>query len=120
VADNLYVYSASVPVPYVTTHLRTLAQLEHVVIAQSTIDPYGSYVVPETIDIGGLSLMPAKTGLLPSLKQKNKLLHFGYVTQWEIFRRVGYTQQALCFDYPPVPRQHFMYPRFSSVDSRPI
>jgi 8-oxo-dGTP pyrophosphatase MutT (NUDIX family) len=49
----VYVYTASVPVPYVTTHLRTYAQLEHVVKAQSTINPDGSYVVPETIDIGG-------------------------------------------------------------------
>jgi 8-oxo-dGTP pyrophosphatase MutT (NUDIX family) len=58
----VYVYSASVPVPYVTTHLRTPAQLEQAVRAQSTISPGGSYVVPETIDVGGLNLTPAKTG----------------------------------------------------------
>jgi ADP-ribose pyrophosphatase YjhB (NUDIX family) len=55
----VYVYSAFVPVPYVTSHLRTLAQLEQVVTAQSTINPDGSYVVPETLDIGGLNLTPA-------------------------------------------------------------
>jgi hypothetical protein len=60
----VYVFSAYVLVPYVTTHLRTPAQLEHVVTAQSTINHDGSYVVPETIDIGGLSLAPAKQGLL--------------------------------------------------------
>jgi 8-oxo-dGTP pyrophosphatase MutT (NUDIX family) len=38
----VYVYTASVPVPYVTIHLRTPAQLEHVVTAQSTINPDGS------------------------------------------------------------------------------
>jgi 8-oxo-dGTP pyrophosphatase MutT (NUDIX family) len=69
----VYVYTASVPVPYVTTHLRTLALLEQVVTAQSTIDPDGSYIVPETIDIGGLSFTPAKTGLLPAVKQKKRV-----------------------------------------------
>jgi hypothetical protein len=54
----VYVYSAFVPIPYVTTHLCTLAQLEHVVTTQSTINPDGYYVVPETIDIGGMSLRP--------------------------------------------------------------
>jgi hypothetical protein len=52
----VYVYSASVPVPYVTTHLRTHAKLEHVVNAQSTINPYCSYVVQKTIVIVGLRL----------------------------------------------------------------
>jgi ADP-ribose pyrophosphatase YjhB (NUDIX family) len=33
----VYVFSACVPVPYVTTHLRTHAELEQVVTAQSTI-----------------------------------------------------------------------------------
>jgi ADP-ribose pyrophosphatase YjhB (NUDIX family) len=61
----VYVYTASVPVPYITTHLRTPAQLEHVMTTQSTINPDGSYVVPETVDVGGLNLTPAKTGLLP-------------------------------------------------------
>jgi 8-oxo-dGTP pyrophosphatase MutT (NUDIX family) len=60
----VYVYSAYVHVPCVTTHLRTPAQLEHAVTAQSTINPDGSYAVPETINVGGLNLTPAKTGLL--------------------------------------------------------
>jgi ADP-ribose pyrophosphatase YjhB (NUDIX family) len=55
----VYVYSASVPVPFVTSHLRTPAQLEQAVTAQSTIYPDGSYVVPETLYIGGLNLTPA-------------------------------------------------------------
>jgi nitrogen fixation protein FixH len=76
-----YVYTASVPVPYVTTHLRTPAQLEQAFTAQLTISPDGSYVVPETIDVGGLNLTPAKTGLLHVMKHKSELLHFGYVTQ---------------------------------------
>jgi ADP-ribose pyrophosphatase YjhB (NUDIX family) len=87
----VYVYTASIHVPYVTTQLRTHAQLEQAVTAQSTINPDGSYVVPETIDIGGLNLTPAKTGLLPAMKHKSELLHFGYVTQWETFRRAVYT-----------------------------
>jgi 8-oxo-dGTP pyrophosphatase MutT (NUDIX family) len=61
----VYVFSASVPDPYVTTHLRTSAQLEQVVTAKSTINSNGSYVVPAIIDIDGLSLTPVKQGLLP-------------------------------------------------------
>jgi ADP-ribose pyrophosphatase YjhB (NUDIX family) len=116
----VYVYSASVLVPYVTTHLRTLAQLEQAVTAQSTINPDDSYVVLETIDVGGLNLTPAKTGLLPFMKHKSELLHFGYVTQWETFRRAVYTSHALFDDDTTIPRQFFMYPRFSSVDSSPV
>jgi hypothetical protein len=111
------VYTAYVPVPFVTSHLRTPAQLEHVVSAQSTINPDGSYVVPETLDIGSLNLTPAKTGLLPAMKHNSELLHFGYVTQWETFRRAVYSSQALFHDDTTTPRQFFMYPRFSSVDS---
>jgi ADP-ribose pyrophosphatase YjhB (NUDIX family) len=55
----VYVYSAYVPVPFVTSHLRTPTQLEQAVTAESTINPDGSYVVPETLDIGGLDLTPA-------------------------------------------------------------
>jgi hypothetical protein len=54
--------SAYVIVPYVTTRLRTPAQLERAVTDQSTTNHDGSFVVPETIDIGGLLLTPAKDG----------------------------------------------------------
>jgi hypothetical protein len=47
----------------------------------------------------------------------SELLHFGYVTQWETFRRAVYTSQALFHDDTSIPRQFFMYPRSSSVDS---
>jgi ADP-ribose pyrophosphatase YjhB (NUDIX family) len=86
------VFSAHVLVPYVTAHLRTLApQLEQVITAHSTIKQDGSYVLPATTDLDGLSLTPAKHGLLLALKRKYELLHFGYVSQWETFRRVVYT-----------------------------
>jgi hypothetical protein len=42
------------------------------------------YVVPGTIDIGGLNLTPAKTGLLPAMKHKSELLHYGYVTNGKL------------------------------------
>jgi hypothetical protein len=100
----------------VTTNLRTPSQLEQAVTTQYTINPDCSHVVPEKIDIGGLTLTPAKTGLLPALKEKNELFHFGYVTHWGIFRRAIYTSQALFYDDSSVPRQFFMYPRFTSVD----
>jgi hypothetical protein len=50
------------------------------------------------------------------VKHKSELLHFGYVTQWEAFRRAVYTSQALFHDDTTIPRQFFMYPRFSTVD----
>jgi hypothetical protein len=113
----VYVYTTSVPVPYVTTHLRTLAQLEQVAVtAQSTINPDGSYVVPETNDVRGLNLTPANAGLLLAMKNKSELLHFGYVTQWETFRRAVYTSQALFHDDTSIPRQFFMYPQFSPFE----
>jgi ADP-ribose pyrophosphatase YjhB (NUDIX family) len=113
----VYVYTASVPIPYVTFLLRTHAQLEQDVTTHSTINPDGSYVVPDTIDVGGLTLTPAQTGLLPAMTHKSELLHFGYVTQWETFRRAVYTSHALFNDDSSIPRKFFMYPRFSSVDS---
>jgi hypothetical protein len=96
--------------------LRTHAQLKQAVTAQSTFNPDGSYIVPETIDVGGMNLTPAKTGLLPAMKHKSELLHFGHVTQWDTFRRAMYKSHALFHDDTSIPRQFFMYPRFSSVD----
>jgi 8-oxo-dGTP pyrophosphatase MutT (NUDIX family) len=112
----VYVFSASLHVRFVTAYLRTHAQLEHVVIAQSTINPDGSYVVPATIDIDGLSLTPAKHGLLPAVKRKYELLHFDYATQWETFRRYVYTHQVLCHDDTSLPKEFLFYSRFSSVE----
>jgi hypothetical protein len=54
------------------------------------------------------------------MKHKSELLHFGYVTQWETFRRAVYSSQALFHDDTTIPRQFFMYPRFLSVDSGPV
>jgi hypothetical protein len=118
--QNVYVYSAYVPVSFATRHLRTPAQLEQAVNAQPTINPDGSYIVPETIDIGGLNLTPAQTGLLSAVKHKSELLHFGNVTQWETFRRAVYTHQPLLHDDTTIPRQFLMYSRFTSVDSGPV
>jgi hypothetical protein len=81
------------------THLRTIAQLEQAITAQSsTINPDGYYVVPETIDVGGLTLTPAKTGLFHAMKHKSELHHFGYVTQWNILCRAVYTSKTLFYD----------------------
>jgi hypothetical protein len=71
---------------YVTANLRTPAKVDHVVQAQSTINHYGTYIVRESIDIGGLSLAPSKTRLLLAAQRKFDLLHFGFVAQWEAFR----------------------------------
>jgi ADP-ribose pyrophosphatase YjhB (NUDIX family) len=108
----VHIYSASVLVPYVTTHLRTPAKLEQAVTAQSTINLDGSYVVREPIDIGGLNLTPAETGLLNARKHKSELLHFGYVSQWGTFRRAMYTSHALFHDDTIVPRHFSCTPVF--------
>jgi hypothetical protein len=46
------------------------------------------------------------------MKHKSELLHFGYVTQWETFRRAVYTSQTLFYDDTSIPRQFLMYSRF--------
>jgi hypothetical protein len=55
----VYVYSASIPVLYLTANLQTLAKVLQVVRAQSPTYRDGTYVVPQSIDIGGLSLTPS-------------------------------------------------------------
>jgi 8-oxo-dGTP pyrophosphatase MutT (NUDIX family) len=116
----VYVYSASLPVMFAMSHLRTPAQVEQAVPAQSTINPNSTYVVPESINIDGLNLAPAKTWLLPVVKHKSELLHFGYVTQWETFRRAVYSHIPIFHDDTSIPRHFFMYSRFTSVDSGPV
>ena len=56
----VYVYSASIPVLFATNNLRTPAQVEQAVLEQSTVNPDGTYVVPETINIDGQTLTPAQ------------------------------------------------------------
>jgi ADP-ribose pyrophosphatase YjhB (NUDIX family) len=116
------VYVIRLPFPCRTLRFtcELLLNIEQASTTQSTINPDGSYVVPETIDIGGLNLTPAKTGLLLAMKHKSELLHFGYVNQWKTFRRAVYTSHALFHDDTSIPRQFFRYPRFSSVDSGPV
>jgi hypothetical protein len=43
---------------YVNANVRTPTKAEHVVIAQSTVDPDGFYVVPAMIAIDGLTMTP--------------------------------------------------------------
>jgi hypothetical protein len=59
----VYVFSTFVPVSYVIANLRTRAKVLQAVTAHSTITRDGTYVVQESIDVGGLSLTPTKTGL---------------------------------------------------------
>jgi 8-oxo-dGTP pyrophosphatase MutT (NUDIX family) len=77
----VYVYSASIPYSASTNNLRTPAHVEQAALAQSTLYPDCTYVVPETINIDGQTLTPAQKGLLRAEKHKSELLHFGYVTQ---------------------------------------
>jgi 8-oxo-dGTP pyrophosphatase MutT (NUDIX family) len=112
----VYVYSVSIPVPFATNNLRTSAQVEQAVLAQSTINPDGTYVVPETINIDGLTLKPAQKGLLRAEKHRSELLHFGYVTQWEPFCRAIYQHVPVMQDDKSIPRQFHMHSRFTTVD----
>jgi hypothetical protein len=105
------VYSAYVPVLFATSHVRTPAQVEQDVTAQSTINPDGTYVVPEMLTIDGLNLTPAQTGLLPAVKHKSELLHFGYVTQWETFHRAVYQHNPVFHEDTSIPGQFSLLPR---------
>jgi ADP-ribose pyrophosphatase YjhB (NUDIX family) len=116
----VYVYSATIPVLFATNNLRTPAQVEQAVIAQSTVNPDGTYVVPETINIDGLNLTPAQTWLLRAKKHKSELLHFGYVTQWETFCRAVYQHVPVLQDDTSIPRQFHMQSLFTTVDSGPV
>jgi ADP-ribose pyrophosphatase YjhB (NUDIX family) len=113
----VYVYSASIPVLVDANNLRTPAQVEHAILAQSTVNPDGTYVVPETINIDGLNLTPAQTGLLRAEKHKSELLHFGYVTPSETFCRAVYQHAPVMQDDTSIPRQFHMHSRFTTVDS---
>jgi ADP-ribose pyrophosphatase YjhB (NUDIX family) len=113
----VYVYSASIPVLFAANNLRTPAQVEQAVLAQSIVNPDGIYVVPETINIDGLTLTPAHKELLRAEKHNSELLHFGYVTQWELFFRAIRQHAPVLFDDASIPKQFHMYSRFTTVDS---
>jgi ADP-ribose pyrophosphatase YjhB (NUDIX family) len=116
----VYVYSASIHVLFATNNLRTPAQVEQAVLAQSTVNPDGTYVVPEKINIDGLTLTPAQKGLIRAEKHKSELLHFGYVTQWEPFCRAVYQHIPVMQDDTSIPRQFHMHSRFTTVDFGPV
>jgi hypothetical protein len=83
----VYVFSASVPVPYVRSNLRTPTKVDQAFRAHSTINnPDGTYVVSKSIDVDGLSLTASKIGLLLVAQRKFELLNFGFVAQWVAFR----------------------------------
>jgi hypothetical protein len=111
----VYVFAAYVPFPYVVANLRTPPKFSQAVTAQSAINPDGSYVVPSTIDIDGLTLTPSKTGLLTESQRKFEILHFGRVTQWEAFRGVVISKQLFPHDYTSLPRMFFFFTRFTTA-----
>jgi hypothetical protein len=86
----VYVYSASVHVPYLNANLRTLAEVEHDSIAQSILQPNSSYyVIPETSAIDGLPKAPYVTGAGKETQLKYELLHSGFVAHWQLVRVVN-------------------------------
>jgi ADP-ribose pyrophosphatase YjhB (NUDIX family) len=115
--ELVYVYSAYVPVSNVMPNLRTPAKVSQDATTQSTISPNGTYVVPKSIDIDGLSLTPSKTELLPHAQRRFQLLHFGYVTQLEAFRGVVISKQMFSNEDTSLPRLLLLWPRFTHGDS---
>jgi hypothetical protein len=74
---HVCVYAGSVHVPYVIANFRTLAKVEQAVVSQSVIYRDGTYVVPATLDIDGLTHTPSAMGLLKESRRKFEILHFG-------------------------------------------
>jgi hypothetical protein len=101
----VYVFSAYVPVTFISAIVRTPTKLIQDVTTQSTINLDGIHVVQATIDIDGLSLTPTKSRRLLDVIRKFELPHFGYVAQWEPFRRAVTTNHLLCHEDTSLPRQ---------------
>jgi hypothetical protein len=109
----VYVYSASVHVPYVNANLRTPTRVEQVVVAQSAVHPDGYNVVATTVDIDGLSMTPFVTGLVKETQRKYEILYFGFVAHWQTFRAIYFTsRQIYIHQDTPLPMQLFFSPRF--------
>jgi hypothetical protein len=54
------------------------------------------------------------------MKHKSELLHFGYMTQCETFRRTVHASQALFHDDTSIPRQFFYVPPVFVSDFGPV
>jgi hypothetical protein len=65
----------------VVANLRTPAKVEQAVTPQSTIHYNGSYVVPASVDIDGLSLTPSKIGLVGK-DQRNVSMNCYILATW--------------------------------------
>jgi hypothetical protein len=115
--EVVYDFAASVPVRYVNTNLRTPTKVEQAANAHSTIHYDGTYVVPSTIDIDGLTLTPSKTWILKETQPKFKTVHFSYVAQWEAFRGAVISKHVLAHDDASLPRHLFFFIRFLVADS---
>jgi hypothetical protein len=70
----------------VNANLRTPSKVDLEVNAQSIVHSDGTYTVPTTVDIDGLSFTPTKIGLAMETQRKYELFYFGYVAHWESFR----------------------------------
>jgi hypothetical protein len=83
------VYPAPVHVPYLNAILRTLAKVEHDFIAQSILQPNGSYyVVPETSAIDGSPKAPYVTCTDKETQRKYELLFFCFAAHCQLVRVV--------------------------------
>jgi hypothetical protein len=104
----------------VTSNLRTPTKVEQVVTAQSTVHLDGSYVVPTTVDIDGLSLTPFKIGLVIETQCKYDLFHFGYVAQRESFRGDVISRHLFVHEDLSLPEHLFFHTRFTIVNRGPV
>jgi hypothetical protein len=107
--QRVYVFSASIPVPFAAANIHTPAKIVQDVNAQSTINHNGNYVVQAKIDIDGLSLTPTKTGRQHEIIRKFESFHFDYVAQWENFyRALRATNKLICHEDMSLLREFFL------------
>jgi hypothetical protein len=65
----------------------------------------GSYGVPASIAMNGLTLTPFVIGDVKATHPKYKLLHFGFEPQWQNFRSLLISRQIVLHCDTPLPEE---------------
>jgi hypothetical protein len=76
------VFAASAPSDFITSHLRTIAEIEEAIdiVATQLAD---FYVIPSIVTIGGPTLTRTHNGNVKYKKSSHELLQFGFVASWQ-------------------------------------
>jgi hypothetical protein len=99
---------------YVIANLRTLTNVEQVVTPSRLLIVMVLTSFQNRLTLRVFRLRRLRLGYFLQYIRKFKLLHFGYVAQWETFRRAVTTNRLLCHDNTSLPRQFLFYYRFST------